>query len=43
LRSVNIDPGAVNLYDKVVVPVFKRIESVLPFPAGKNILLIAEK
>ena len=43
LGSVDINPGAVNLYDKVVVPIFKRIESLVPFPAGKNILLIAEK
>ena len=43
LRSEELGGGAVELYDKLVVPVFKRVESVVNVPVGKNILLIAEK
>jgi len=43
LRSEELGGGAVELYDRLVVPVFKRIEAVVPVPIGKNILLIVEK
>jgi SAM-dependent methyltransferase len=43
LRSVELGGGAVELYDNLVVPIFKRIESLVRVPVGKNILLIAEK
>ncbi len=43
LRSESLGGGAVELYDRLVVPVFKRIESAVRVPIGKNILLIAEK
>jgi SAM-dependent methyltransferase len=42
-RSDSLEPRAVELYDKVAVPVVKRIEPIFPPPIGKNILLIAEK
>ena len=35
--------GSVALYDKVAVPIMKRVESVLRPPLGKNVLLIARK
>lgn len=35
--------GSVALYDKVAVPIMKRIESVLNPPVGKNVLLVARK
>ena len=43
LKSEDIGGGAVELYDRLVVPVFKRIEAVVRVPIGKNILLIGEK
>jgi 2-polyprenyl-3-methyl-5-hydroxy-6-metoxy-1,4-benzoquinol methylase len=43
LNSVELGGGAVSLYDKVVVPIFRRIESAVSVPVGKNVLLIAEK
>lgn len=43
LRSEHLGGGAVGLYDQLVVPVFKKIESAVRVPIGKNILLIAEK
>ena len=43
MKSEDIGGGAVELYDRLVVPVFKRIEAVVRVPIGKNILLIGEK
>ena len=43
LRSEVLGGGAVEAYDRLVVPIFKRIESMVKVPIGKNILLIAEK
>lgn len=43
LKSETIGGGAVEMYDRLVVPVFKRIEAIVRVPIGKNILLIAEK
>lgn len=39
----SIDSGSVSLYDRLVVPVMRRIESALPPPIGKNVLLIGKK
>jgi SAM-dependent methyltransferase len=35
--------GSVRLYDRLVVPVMRRVESVLAPPLGKNLLLVARK
>jgi SAM-dependent methyltransferase len=35
--------GSVSLYDSVVVPVMRVLESLVPPPVGKNLLLIARK
>lgn len=43
LRSEHLGGGAVDLYDRLVVPIFKKIEAVVNVPIGKNILLVAEK
>ncbi len=43
LKSLTVEIGAVHLYDKLVVPVAKPIESFLPMPLGKNLLFVAEK
>ena len=43
LKSEELGGKAVELYDRLVVPIFKKIESAVKVPIGKNILLIAEK
>lgn len=43
LGSEELGGGAVDLYDRLVVPIVKKIESAIKVPIGKNILLIAEK
>ncbi len=43
LRSLTMESGLVKLYDSLVVPVQRRIESIIPPLIGKNLLLIAEK
>lgn len=35
--------GNTSLYDRVVVPVVRIVESVIPVPIGKNVLLVARK
>lgn len=35
--------GSVSIYDQLVVPIMRRVESQLRPPVGKNILLIAQK
>lgn len=36
-----VTPGAVGGYDRWVVPVMRRVESLIPPPIGKNLLLVA--
>jgi SAM-dependent methyltransferase len=43
LRSRTLGGGAVSIYDNLVVPIMRRLESVVRPPFGKNILLVAEK
>jgi len=43
LKSETMEPGAVELYDRLVVPLCKFAESIIPPPTGKNVILIAEK
>ena len=43
LRSNDMEAGAVKFYDQTVVPVARRLESVVTPPIGKNVLLVAEK
>ena len=43
LKSEEIGGSAVDMYDRFVVPLFKKIETTVAPPIGKNILLIAEK
>lgn len=43
LRSENMEPGALKMYDKFVVPVTKAMESLVRPPIGKNLILIGEK
>jgi SAM-dependent methyltransferase len=43
LRSRSLGGGAVSLYDNLVVPIMRHVESAISPPIGKNILLVAEK
>jgi SAM-dependent methyltransferase len=43
LRSSDLSPAAVALYDKYAVPVTRFFEGSIGAPVGKNILLIGEK
>ncbi len=42
-RSTRMEPGAVHLYDRMIVPIMSRLEAWLPPPLGKNVILVAEK
>jgi SAM-dependent methyltransferase len=43
LKSKTMEPGAVRLYDRVVVPTARVVETIVSPPIGKNILLVATK
>jgi methyltransferase family protein len=43
LRSASMEPGAVKLYDRFIVPAARRIESIISPPIGKNLIIVAEK
>jgi SAM-dependent methyltransferase len=43
LRSDDLSPSAVTLYDKLAVPIVKRVESLIKAPLGKNVLTVIRK
>ena len=43
LRSMDMDQRSVSIYDRLVVPIVSRLESIVPVPIGKNLVLVAEK
>jgi len=43
LKSDALEPGAVKLYDRWVVPVARRLEARRRPPLGKNVLVVAER
>jgi SAM-dependent methyltransferase len=43
LLRKSLSPGNVSVYDRLVVPWLRRIETVLPPPFGKNLVLVATK
>ena len=43
LRSSDIEPGAVKLYDGLVVPIMRPLERLIKPPIGKNLLMVAKK
>lgn len=43
MRSESMEPGALKVYDKFVVPATKMFESLVRPPIGKNLILIAER
>lgn len=42
-RSSSLEVRTINLYDKMMIPVVKKLERTLTAPLGKNILIIIEK
>lgn len=43
LQSSSIEPGAVKLYDGLVVPIMRVLELIIKPPIGKNLLVMAKK
>ncbi|HEX9543995.1 MAG TPA: methyltransferase domain-containing protein [Pyrinomonadaceae bacterium] len=43
LRSAAMESGSVRFYDRFIVPTLSRIESLVPPPLGKNLIVVAEK
>lgn len=43
LKSATMQPGGVRFYDRYIVPVARRFESVIHPPIGKNVIVVAEK
>lgn len=43
LRSNSLSAGAVDAYDRIVVPLARKIEPLLPIPIGKNILAVLKR
>lgn len=43
LKSKTMESGAVQLYDKFIVPVAKPLENFVSPPIGKNLLVVAQK
>jgi len=43
LKSTVMEPAGVRLYDRFVVPVTRRLESIIKPPLGKNVIAIAQK
>jgi SAM-dependent methyltransferase len=43
LQSKTLEPAAVRLYDRYVVPASRFLEGIIPPPVGKNIVLVAGK
>lgn len=43
LKSATMEPGAVKFYDRYIVPVARRCESLINPPLGKNVIVVAEK
>jgi SAM-dependent methyltransferase len=43
LLKKNLNSSNVHLYDTIIVPIIRRIESLITPPLGKNLLLVAKK
>lgn len=43
LKSDTMESSAVRFYDRFIIPVARRVESLVAPPIGKNIILVAEK
>jgi SAM-dependent methyltransferase len=43
LKSAKMSSRSVRFYDRLIVPAARRVESLVPPPIGKNVIVIAEK
>lgn len=43
LKSQTLKSNQVYMYDKLVIPMMRRIENKIPLPLGKNILIVGQK
>jgi 2-polyprenyl-3-methyl-5-hydroxy-6-metoxy-1,4-benzoquinol methylase len=43
LKKANLSTISVKLYDRLVIPIIKPIETFIPPPIGKNLLIVARK
>lgn len=43
MKSTKMEPGLASAYDKLVVPVMRKVEGAFEPPVGKNVLLVARK
>lgn len=43
MKRESLTPSLVGIYDSVCVPVVRGVESIIPAPFGKNVLLVARK
>lgn len=43
LKSDTMERGAVQFYDRFIVPAARRLESLFPPPVGKNLVVVAQK
>ena len=43
LRSNSLGAGAVDAYDRIAVPLVRKLEALLPVPIGKNILAVLKQ
>ncbi len=41
--KVTFNPRLIRVYDRLVVPLARRLESLIPPPIGKNLIMVAEK
>jgi hypothetical protein len=42
-KSTNLNPRAMQIYDRAIIPITRTIEAVVPAPIGKSLVLIAQK
>ena len=43
LKTKKMNSSTINVYDKMAIPVIKFLETKIPAPIGKNLLLVAKK
>ena len=43
LLKRHLDDKATKIYDRLVIPIIKKLDKITPMPIGKNLLLIAKK
>ena len=41
--STSLNPRAIKIYDRFIIPVTRAAEKIVPAPLGKSLILIAQK